>query len=71
MKGKGHDWQLFEESRGCWQWICSNCGMNEDDPLATLRCAKFEILVYLRRRIAQFKKNMFYRAGTFLLKFSK
>lgn len=69
---KTHNWVLKEGERGhpAW-WECSACKISDDDLLAQQRCLRFNILVHLSRRVVQFRKDMFHKAGMFLLRFSR
>ncbi len=75
MFKKGHIWELrdvYDEDYPYKQWLCVNCGINED--AATRRssiCLRFSWLVYLRNKIQQKRRDFFDRLGRLILKWAE
>jgi len=70
-RNKTHNWQLVEPERGLFMWKCTDCKIDDDDPLAHKKCMKFNALVHLVRKIIQIRKDMFHSVGMFILRFSR
>lgn len=74
VKHKTHNWAIVEghyEGDKVHHWECTDCGIWYWEPSAYKRCLRFNMLVYLLRKISQFKKDIFYKAGMFLLERSR
>ena len=71
LYNKTHNWTYRDKSWGTYGWKCSDCGIDDSDPLSRQRCLKFNILVHVARKIIQFEKGVFHKAGMFLLRFSR
>ena len=67
---KSHNWKLVELADKCtYFWQCTDCGIEDVDPLAYKKCLKFNVLVHLVRKIIQLRKDLFNKVGTFILRF--
>lgn len=72
MIGAKHNWVLQkDEDAGYSLWKCSDCGIDDDDPLSQQKCLRFNMLACLLGKMSQLKKSAFRKAGLFLLMFSR